>query len=94
MSSESVVELIGKKAELLAGKSTIHGLSNLIQAKKTYSKIVWSFFIILCSSSCFFFIGKNVKNFFDYSVATKLRTVFTNEMDFPAIGIWYVFIQL
>lgn len=90
MSNESVLKLIRKKGENIASKSTIHGISNLIQSQQRSFKALWLLFILLCSSSCFYLIGKNVVTYLEFNVATKLQSVQTNELDFPGIGIWYV----
>ena len=67
--------------------STAHGIPNILRAKSTLLKMIWSFFLTLSLIVCFYFLKKALTGYFDHEVVTKI--VVTNEIssEFPSIKI-------
>lgn len=64
-----------------------HGFSNLIKSKRTVTKLLWGFIIVLSIVFCFTFIVFSLQQYLDFDVVTNIKMKKAEEIEFPAITI-------
>ncbi len=70
---------------------TGHGAINIYLAKSIFGKIFWSFFLIVFTALCVYYIYNSFYGFFEFEVISNIQIFNEPELTFPAIIIcsWY-----
>ena len=78
---------IKKKWKEIGLSSTSHGIPNILRSDKIFFKIFWTFFLIVCSSYCFYSIIKSIQSYYEFEVVTKIEVIDEIPTQFPAVTI-------
>jgi len=70
---------------------TGHGIVNIFAAESLLGKIVWSFFVIIFSILCGYYIYNSLAGFFKYEVLSNVKVFDLPELTFPAVILCSVF---
>ncbi len=70
---------------------TGHGVSNIFAAESLLGKIVWSFFLIIFSVLCCYYIYDSFAGFFEFDVISNYKIYDVTELTFPAVALcgWF-----
>lgn len=79
------------KAEIkkIANSSTAHGVNHIANRHRKRSRIFWSIFLIVASTSSIYVIALKIINYREYSVVTNIQVVYKKDPEFPKITICY-----
>ena len=67
-------------------RSSVYGVSRVLETDHKSVKLTWALLILLSSSFGVFMIAKNISEYFAYDVVTRTKTIETNGDHFPAIS--------
>jgi len=70
----------------LLGESAAYGLPRIFKSERIILKLFWTGFFILGSIFSVFFVIKNINNYFEYDVTTKIETKYEQPSPFPTIS--------
>lgn len=75
-----------KRIQKWSLESTIHGLSNLVRAETVWRRLFWIVSLVVCFCLCGLLVGLMIKDYFDYDVIAKSRTLPLDDDDyFPIV---------
>lgn len=81
----------GKKVQeeikIWARSTTTHGVQKLSNARQIFGQIFWILFILLALALCFTVVAKNITDYLQFEVTTKIRIIDKTEIEFPAISL-------
>jgi len=60
-------------------------LLRIQQARSVYSTLIWVLLFVVSTCACFYTIGKNTSDFFNYDIITQTKSIKENTAIFPAV---------
>jgi pantothenate kinase len=83
---------IGKLSQIkakvldIAGNSTSHGIPNIVKSNSTFFKLLWLICFLISTGGCAYLVYRNVSNYFEFEVVTKITVVPQSQTDFFAVS--------
>ena len=84
---ENVYDIIKESVLVLLLESSIHGIPNIIRAKRLLFKLIWLLILSLFVSTCFYFVLKSIFEYLNFETITNYETVYEQSSEFPTISI-------
>lgn len=80
-------EIDVKTTSDLISSISVHGVSNIIQTKRIFIRLIWSVMLVLSAGFCFYSIYTTIFTFLNYQVVTNTRIEDQDSFLFPGITI-------
>lgn len=77
---------IKKKTIEILCTSTVHGVPNIANNSHIVVKFMWSFFLLISTGTCVYFIYDNVMNFMDNEYITNIDLIKEYNFQFPTVS--------
>lgn len=70
----------------IVSKTTIHGLPNILNARRLIIRSIWILSTLLAAAICFYLIISSVRGFFKFDVVSRIEEWPKNPFEFPTVS--------
>lgn len=87
LESENMNTEFKTKLKNWALNSSLHGIASFTRTKNSIHRVMWLVCLLAAASLCITLMSKNIKEYLDFPVTTKMRYVHEKQTEFPGVGV-------